>query len=104
VLEIEKAIETRQFVLRKTAARGGWDRISKKRKKERRNNSSDNKLEKKVIEVETESELNSEEDARRKGKKSTKKEVRTRKVQFDNKGKKEREELEQVDELTRKLL
>ena len=48
--------------------------------------------------------MNSEEDARRKGKKSTKKEVRTRKVQFDNKGKKEREELEQVDELTRKLL
>jgi len=90
--------------LRKTAARGGWDRILKKKKKERRDNSSNNKLEKKVIGVETESESNSEKDARRKGKKSTKKEVRTRKVQFNNKGKKEREELEQVDELTRKLL
>jgi len=101
---MEKTIEARWFVLRKTVARGGWDRISKEGKKERRDDLSDNELEEEVIGVETKLESDSEENTRRKRKKSTKKEVRTRKVQFDDKGKKGRKELEQVDELTRKLL
>jgi len=41
---------------------------------------------------------------RKKRKKSTKKEVRVRKVQFEDKGKKRKEGQEKVDELTKKLL
>jgi len=91
-------------VLRKVAVREGWDRIPKKRKKERRGDSSDDESEEEVIRVESESESDSKGDARRKRKKSAKKEVRTRKIQFDDKGKKEKEAPEWVDELTRKLL
>jgi len=57
-----------------------------------------------VIGVETGSELDSEEEERKKRKKSTNKEVRVRKVQFDDEGKKGKEGQEKVDELTRKLL
>jgi len=57
-----------------------------------------------MIGVETGSELNSEEEERKKKKKSTKKEVRVRKIQFEDKGKKGKEGQEKVDELTRKLL
>ena len=90
--------------MRKVAVREGWDRIPKKRKKERRGDSSDDESEEEVIRVESESESDSKGDARRKRKKSAKKEVRTRKIQFDDKGKKEKEAPEWVDELTRKLL
>ena len=41
---------------------------------------------------------------RKKRKKSTKKEVRVKKVQFEDKGKKRKEGQEKVDELTKKLL
>ena len=54
--------------------------------------------------METGSELDSEEEERKKRKKSTNKEVRVRKVQFDDEGKKGKEGQEKVDELTRKLL
>jgi len=54
--------------------------------------------------VETGSESDSEEEERKKRKKSTKKEVRVRKVRFEDKGKKKEEGQEKVDELTRKLL
>jgi len=57
-----------------------------------------------VIGVETGSESDSEEEERKKRKKSTKKEVRVRKVQFEDEGKKGKEGQEKVDELTRKLL
>ena len=57
-----------------------------------------------VIGVETGSESDSEEEERKKRKKSTKKEVRVRKVWFENKEKKRKEGQEKVDELTRKLL
>jgi len=92
------------FVLRKAAARGGWGRMSKKGKKGRRGKSSDEESEDEMIGVETGSESDSEEEKRKKRKKSTKKEVRMRKVQFENEGKKKEEGQEHVDELTRKLL
>jgi len=57
-----------------------------------------------VIGVETGSESNSEEEERKKRKKSTKKEMRVRKVQFEDKGKKKEEGQKRVDKLTRKLL
>jgi len=88
VLEVKKAREAGRFVLRKAAARGGWGRMSKKGKKERREESSDKESEDEVIRVETGSESDSEEKERKKRKKSTKKEVRVRKVQFEDKGKK----------------
>ena len=65
---------------------------------------SDEESEDKVIRVETGLELNSEEEERKKRKKSTKKEVRVRKVWFENERKKKKEGQEKVDELTRKLL
>ena len=57
-----------------------------------------------MIGVETGSESDSEEEEKKKRKKSTKKEVRVRKVWFENEGKKGKEGQEKVDELTRKLL
>jgi len=54
--------------------------------------------------METGSELDSEEEERKKRKKSIKKEVRVRKVQFENKGKKGKKKQKKVDKLTRKLL
>jgi len=91
-------------VLRKASARGGWGRTSRKGKKGRRGESSDKESEDEVIGVETVSESDSKEEERKKRKKSTKKEVRVRKVQFEDEGKKEKEGQEKVDELTRKLL
>jgi len=91
-------------VLRKASAREGWGRTLKKGKKGRRSESSDKESDDEVIRVETGSDLDSEENKRRKGKKPAKMEVRTRKVRFENKGKKKKEGQEKVDELTRKLL
>jgi len=91
-------------VLRKASARGGWGQTSKKEKKGRRGEPSDEESEDEVIGVETGSESDSEEEKRKKRKKSTNKEVRVRKVQFDDEGKKGKEGQEKVDELTRKLL
>ena len=90
--------------MRKASARGGWGRTSKKGKKGRRRESSDEESENEVIGVETGSKSDSEEEERKKRKKSTNKKVRVRKVQFDDEGKKGKEEQEKVDELTRKLL
>jgi len=84
--------------------REGWGRMSKKRKRGRRGSSSDNESEKKVIGIETELDSDSEEEERRKGKEPTKREVRTRKVCFEDKERKKKEMQEKVDELTRKLL
>jgi len=92
------------FVLRKAATRGGWSRMSKKGKKGRREESSNEESEDEVIGMETGSESDSEEEERKKRKKSTNKEVRVRKVRFEDKGKKGKEGQEKVDELTRKLL
>ena len=61
--------------------------MSKKGKKGRREQSNDEKSEDEVIGVEIGSESDSEEKERKKRKKSTKKEVRVRKVQFEDKGK-----------------
>jgi len=91
-------------VLRKAAARGGWGRMSKKGKKGRREESSNEESEDEVIGIETGSESDSKEEERKKRKKSTKKEVRVRKVRFEDKGKKKEEGQEKVDKLTRKLL
>jgi len=91
-------------VLRKVAARGEWGRILKKGKKGRRGESSNEESENEVIGVETGSESDSEEEERKKRKKSAKKEVRVRKVRFEDKGKKKEEGQKCVDELTRKLL
>jgi len=76
----------------------------KKGKKERREESSDEESEDEVIGVEMGSKSNSEEEERKKRKKSTKKEMRVRKVQFEDEGKKRKEGQEKVDKLTRKLL
>ena len=54
--------------------------------------------------METGSESDSEEEKRKKRKKSTEKEVRVRKVWFEDEGKKKEEGQEKVDKLTRKLL
>jgi len=97
-------MEADHFVLRKAAARGGWGRMSKKGKKGRREELSDEESEDEVIGVKTGSESDSEEEERKKRKKSIKKEVRVRKVWFEDKGKKRKEGQEKVDELTRKLL
>jgi len=104
VPEVEKAIEAGHFVLRKASARGGWEQTSRKGKKGRKGESSNEESEDEVIGVETGSELDSEKEERKKRKKSTKKEIRVKKVQFEDKGKKKKEEQEQVDKLTRKLL
>jgi len=104
VPEVEKAMEAGRFVLRKAATRGEWGRMLKKGKKGRREESSDEESEDEVIGVETGSESDSEEEERKKRKKSTKKEVRVRKVWFEDEGKKKEEGQERVDELTRKLL
>jgi len=77
--------------LREASARGEWRQISRKRKKGRRGESSDKESENEVIGVETGLESDSEEEERKKRKKSTKKEVRVRKVQFENEGKKGKE-------------
>jgi len=97
-------MEAGHFVLRKTALRGGWKRTSRKGKKGRRRELSNEESEDEMIGVETESELDSEEEERKKRKKSTKKEVRIRKVRFEDERKKGKEEQEKVDKLTRKLL
>ena len=73
-------------------------------KKGRRGESSDEESEDEVIGVETESESDSEEEERKKRKKSTKKEVRVKKVRFEDKGRKRKEEQKKVNKLTRKLL
>jgi len=104
VLEVEKAMEVDRFVLRKAAARGGWGRMLKKGKKERRKESSDEESEDEVIGVEAGLESDSEEEERKKRKKSTNKEMRVRKVRFEDEGKKKEEGQEKVDKLTRKLL
>ena len=104
VPEVEKAMKAGRFVLRKAATRGGWGRMSKKEKKRRREESSNEESEDEVIGVETGSESDSEEEKRKKRKKSTEKEVRVRKVWFEDEGKKKEEGQEKVDELTRKLL
>jgi len=90
--------------LRKASARGGWGQTSRKGKKRRRGESSDEESEDEVIGVETGLELNSEEEERKKRKKSTNKEVRVRKVRFEDEGKKGKEGQKKVDKLTRKLL
>ena len=104
MLTVEKTMKAGQFVLRKAAARGGWKRMSKKGRKGRRGKLSNEELDDEVIGVETGSELDSEEDERRKGKKSVKGKVRTREVHFENKGKRKEDGQEKVNELTRKLL
>ena len=76
----------------------------KKEKKERREESSNEESKDEVIGVETGAESDSEEEERKKRKKSTKKEVRVRKVQFEDEGKKKEEGQEKVNKLTRKLL
>jgi len=73
-------------------------------KKGRRGESSDEESEDEVIGVETESESDSEEEERKKRKKSTKKEVRVKKVRFEDKGRKRKEGQKKVNKLTRKLL
>jgi len=62
---------------------------------------SDNESEEEVIGVKTGLDSDSEEDERRKGKEPAKREVRMRKVCFEDKKK---EGQEKVDKLTRKLL
>jgi len=91
VPEVEKAMEASHFVLRKAATRGGWGRMSKKGKKGKRGESSDEESENEMIGVETGLESDSKEEERKKRKKSTKKEVRVRKVQFEDEGKKKEE-------------
>ena len=76
-------MEAGRFVLRKAAAREGWGRMSKKRKKGRREESSDKESKNEMIGVETGSESDSEEKERKKRKKSTKKEVRVRLLQLN---------------------
>ena len=78
-------------MLRKTTMREGWGRMSKKRKRGRRGGSSDNESEEKVIGMETGLDSDSEEEERRKGKEPTKREVRTRKVCFEDEERKKKE-------------
>jgi len=61
-------------VLRKTAVREGWGKMSKKGKRGRRGGSSDNESEEKVIGMETGLNSDSEENERRKGKEPAKRE------------------------------
>ena len=89
--------------MRKAAARGEWGRMSKKGKKERRSKLSNEESDDEVIRMKTGSDSDSEKEGKR-GKRSAKREVRMRKVCFENKGKKKEEGQEHVDELTKKLL
>ncbi|KXN92857.1 hypothetical protein AN958_06962 [Leucoagaricus sp. SymC.cos] len=101
VPEMTKVMEAGRFVLRKAAARGGWDRLLRKGKRTRKVELSEDGSDNEAIGVETGSELDS--DGERVVKKSGK-EIRAKKVRFKDGEGKEKDVEGQVEELTRRLL
>jgi len=87
---VKRAMEARRFVLRKAATRGGWEQMSKKEKKWKKGELSGEKSEDKMIGIKTGSESDSENE-KKVVKRSEKREVRTRKVQFEEEGRKSKD-------------